>query len=224
MALSWVAAVFSTPMAAIGAFMTRLNKCRPLWFVALAFFAPTALSANTVYVGVASFDNLIPAGPGPGVNVFNIFNYTGDPGSGGFALPPDFPVFTNLTFLNSSLTLDDGISPFTVFLGDIGPGQLNPSEPVQFPDTTNFLSATLTATLSQTSLALFDSSIFNAFSPTLTVQILPSSGPFLQAGTDFAVISVSDAPSVPEPGTVLLTFLGILAVAAVATYKTRRPI
>lgn len=183
-----------------------------LTFPALAF-------CNFASIGVISFDNLIPPGSGPGVNVFDISNFTGDPGLGGFALPPDFPVFTSLTFLSVSLTVDDGVSPFTIVLGDIGPGSFSPTDPVQFADTVNFVSATLTATLSQTSLLLFDSSTFNAGSPTITVQILPSSGPFLQAGTDFAVISVSD--TVPEPGTWILTLIGIMGVTAVAIYKTR---
>ena len=90
--------------------------------LALLLLFPVLSFCTTVYVGFISFDVLIPAGAGPGVNVFNISNFTGDPGSGGFALPPDFRVFTNLTFLHASLTVDNGVSPVLNPLGALGPG------------------------------------------------------------------------------------------------------
>jgi hypothetical protein len=186
----------------------------------LALSFPALSFCTTVYVGLITFDVLIPAGAGPGVNVFNISNFTGDPGSGGFALPPDFPVFTGLTFLSCSLTLDDGVSPFVVPLGDLGPGSLSPTTPVEFPDFSTFLSATFTASLSQTTFLLSNTSSFTANSSTITVQLLPSSGPTLQAGTDFALIGVSDqVASIPEPQTWVLTFLGLAACIAASRRK-----
>jgi hypothetical protein len=49
-------------------------------------------------------------------------------------------------------------------------------------------------------------------SPTITAELLPSSGPSLVAGTDFAVITVSNVSNVPEPRTALLlgTVLALL--------------
>ena len=78
---------------------------------------------------------------------FNISNFTGDPLLAGFALPPDFPVLDFLTFSNSSLTLNSGGVSTVISLGDIGPGALSPTDPVQFPDTASFSSVVFTANL-----------------------------------------------------------------------------
>ena len=91
-----------------------MPRCRLVAPLVLLLLLPALSFCSTIYVGFISFDVLIPAGPGPGVNVFNISNFTGDPGTGGFALPPDFPVFTNLTFLNASLTVNNGVSLYVV--------------------------------------------------------------------------------------------------------------
>ena len=191
--------------------------------LALMLLFPAFSFCTTVNVGFISFDVLIPAGAGPGVNVFNISNFTGDPGSGGFALPPDFPAFTGLTFLSASLIVDNGVSPNVIPLGNLGPGSLSPTDPVQFPDTASFISATFMATLSQTTFVLADSSTFTAGSPTITVQFLPSSGPTLQAGTDFALISVTDAAGIPEPTTWTLAVAGVGVMAMMAHRRRRRP-
>ena len=189
--------------------------------IVLMLLFPALSFSSSIYLGLVSFDVLIPAGAGPGVNVFSISNFTGDPGSGGFALPPDFPAFTNLTFMNASLTVNDGILPVVFSLGDLGPGSLSPAI-LQFPDTSLFISATFSATLSQTSIVLANATIFNAGSPTITVQILPSSGPTLQAGTDFGLISISEAAaSVPEPGTSLLTIASVFALAMARSRRKR---
>lgn len=171
---------------------------------------PCAGFCNTVInIGLISFDVSIPGDMNtPGANVFNILNFTGDPSSGGFALPPDFPVMDSLTFLNSSLTLMSGGPPLVIPLGDLGPGSLSPTDPVQFPDTTSFSGAIFTATLNQTSFLLADGSTFVAGSSTIAAEILPLSGPFLVAGSDFAVIAVSEAP---EPSTMFLVG-GVLVI------------
>lgn len=173
--------------------------------------------ASVKAVGWVSFDNLIPSGLSAGVNVFDISNFTGDPALGGFALPPDFPVISSLTFLSSSLTLDDGISPLTISLGDLSPGPLNPTDPLQFPDTSTFLSATFIATLSQTTFLLSDGSSFTANSPTISLQLLPSSSPYLQAGIDFGIIYVDD--SSPEPNTWLLFMIGLATLVVIRKKK-----
>src|SRR5262249_56683463 len=53
-----------------------------------------------------------------------------------------------------SLTLTNGGPPTVIQLGDIGPGALDPTTPVQFPDTSLFTSAIFHATLSQTTFLL----------------------------------------------------------------------
>src|SRR4051812_17292927 len=87
----------------------------------ILLLGPIAAFGST-NVALISFDLLIPGDiNSPGVNVFNIANFTG-----GFSLPPDFPVLDSLELLNSSLTLMDGGSPLVILLGDLVPGAFNP--------------------------------------------------------------------------------------------------
>jgi hypothetical protein len=71
-----------------------------------------------------------------------------------------------------------------------------------------FSSALFTATLDTTNLHLEPSlgdGIFTASSDQISVFLQPSSGNTLVAGTDFALISVSNQPAaVPEPNSVSL--------------------
>ncbi len=183
-----------------------------VFFLLIPLLLATPGVCDTVNIGLISFDVLIPGSTTPGVNVFDISNFTGDPLLAGFALPPDFPVLDFLTFLSSSLTLTGSGSPLVIPLGDLGPGALSPTDPVQFPDTSVFTGAVFTATLSQTSFLLADGSTFVAGSPAISATVLPSSGPSLVAGTDFAVLTVSSLSNIPEPNNALLlgAFLAIL--------------
>src|SRR5437879_5593489 len=110
--------IAQTPRIEGGRFM-------PLWVryaFALLIGLPVSSFCATINIGLISFDVLIPAGPGtPGVNVLDISNFTGDPLLGGFALPPDFPAFSSLKFLNAKATFMGG-STLVVNLGDIAPG------------------------------------------------------------------------------------------------------
>jgi hypothetical protein len=149
-------------------------------------------------LGVISFDNSIPPPPSPGVNAFDISNFTG----GLFVLPPDFLSLTPVIFQNSTLTLT-GNTTQVIALGDIGPGFLVPA--ASFPDTVDFSSAEFTATLDVTTFLLSGGGSFTANSAAIDVFLTPSSGPNLVAGTDFALITVSNAPAnVPEPASWLL--------------------
>src|ERR1051326_4579284 len=149
----------------------------------VALLSPATCLAD-LGLGLISFDNLVPGGPGPGVNAFSITNLTGDPSSGGFDLPPDFPVLTPLTFLASTLTLYESASTFVVALGDIGIGPFPTPTSLQFPDTVSFDSAVFNATLGKTHLLLADGSTFVVNSSSVVIALLPSSGSFLAPGTD----------------------------------------
>jgi hypothetical protein len=165
-------------------------------------------------VGVLSFDVLIPGVPGsPGINVFDISNLTGDPSSGGFALPPDFPAFTPLTLLSSKLTLIGAGSSQTIDLGDIAPGPFGSTGPLQFPDTVLFSSAIFSATLSTSHILLSDGSAFIAPSTSINSVLLPSAGLSLLANTDFAIIAVTN---VPEPTTFSVVLSGLAAIVGFA--------
>jgi len=164
--------------------------------------APAPGHADTLNLGVLSFDVLVPGAPdAPGVNVFDIANLTGDTSGGGFALPPDFPALTFLTFLNSSITLTfSDSSQQVIFLGDIDPGFFSSGSPLQFPDTTLFTSAVFAATLNSTTTLLDGGSSFAA-DPTVRAFLSPASGASLVAGSDFALIEGMSPTSLPEPGT-----------------------
>ncbi len=177
--------------------------------------------AATIDVGVLSFDVLIPGAPGaPGVNGFTIGNYTGDPASGGFALPPDFPVTDTLIFQQTAVTLTEpGLTGLPVMLGDLAPGAEQPGS-LQFADTTMITSALFAGMLSSTHFQLADGRTFTVTSPDLIATLLPSSGVDLTPGTDFTLISVSGTfAAVSEPGTYLTT---ALILGALLFYRRRR--
>lgn len=160
------------------------------------------------YLGFISYDVLVPGAPeAPGVNIFNISNFTGDPLLAGFGLPPDFDVFTFLTFRNSTLSIDGGPP---VALGDISPGSFS-SPLLEFPDTATFSSAAFSALLSSTLLARSDGTTFEVSTDLITVLLSPTSGSSLVAGMEFSLIQVSEAvPSeIPEPSTARLWLIAV---------------
>jgi hypothetical protein len=163
-------------------------------------------------LGILSFDEFILGAPGsPGVNAFNIANFSGDPAMGGNALPPTFPVLTSVTFLDSSLALvSDGVIT-TLSLGDIGPGFFS-SAALEFPDTQHFSSAVFSATLDTTTFLLADGSNVTVTSPHVITSLLPGSSDTLAAGADFALINASTAGSAtPEPSSlILLTTVSVI--------------
>ncbi len=195
-------------MSLLQRFITNLILISGL--AACGLLTPVA-HASTISVGVLSYDTFIPPGGdgSPGVDAFDIANLTG-----GFSLPPDFPVTDSLTFEDAVLTLTLTDSSQQVFdLGDIGPGFLldgsgNPV--VQVSSDESFTSAELTATLSPTTFMLFDGSTFTADSASLDILLLPSSGPTLTVDVDQTTIDVSSAAaaSTPEPAGAALVLTG----------------
>ena len=189
----------------------------------LIAFAPA--SAETVAIGVLSFNTLIPGTPiSPGINDFAIDNFTGS-----FALPQDFPATQPLVFLGSTLALDlTGGVHQTLNLGDLAPGSYTPTS-AQFLDTTTFVSARLTATLSATTFLLANGSSFHADGPSISIFLLPSSGSTLSPDLDFAPIVVSGGSAVaPEPESARLlavtavAIFGLMLFTRLARYDVRR--
>ena len=174
--------------------MTSSFLSRALLGLLLLLMGSAAARADSLNVGVLSFDVLIPGA----IDAFTVNNSTE-----AFKLPPDFPVSSALTFSSPTLTLTESGTPGSTSLADIGPGPFQ-----QFVlDSANFSEAEFTAQLSQTLFALADGTSFQASSNTLTATLLPSSGPFLTPGVDSVLLTVSGsvvATPVPEPSSWLL--------------------
>jgi hypothetical protein len=177
--------------------------------VAIGVLAFSGVSEATIInLGVISLDTLIPAGSASGVNVFTINNFTGDPASGGFALPPDFPVLTDVAFLNARLTVYTATSSMVINLGNLGPGSYTPIE-LQFTDSLSFTSAVFAATLNPATLLLSDGTTFIPGSLLISATLNPAAGTTLQPGIDFSLVTASDVAA-PEPSTWTLLTVGFL--------------
>ena len=199
--------------------MRRLIGC----VVPLLLVLPAVAAADTIDLGIFSFQNLIPDGTTPGVNVFDVSNFTGAT----WSLPPGFPVVTQMTLQDTMLTLDGSGGTQQIALGDTDPGLFSAAITHDFPTTETFTSATLTAILSGTSLMLFDGSTFTLASDTITATILPSIGDDLTAGTDFALITASGVPvssqdATPEPPTSALLSGTLLVLVGVARKRLKK--
>jgi hypothetical protein len=184
-----------------------------IFMLASVLLASAVARADQITVGLLSFDVFIPSsGTTPGVNAFDIFNFTG-PVYGPTVGPPY--AADPLTLDNASLTVDfRGGSSQVIKLGNIGPGELLDSSGnpvVELPSTDVFTSALFTATLSPASFVLSDGTAFGARAP-ISVDLTPSSGSSLVAGVDFAVVN---ATPIPEPNTLVLlgsTLIGIFGI------------
>ncbi len=201
------------------------------WTVRLALcaslcLAATVARADVIDIGVLSFDPFIPGGDdSPGINAFNIANFTG-----AFSLPPDFPVADSLTFQGATLTLfPSGQSSQVIPLGDVGPGflfDINGNPLVQVPGDQLFTGAEFTATLSTLQFVLADGSVFKAHSLFIDAILSPSNGSTLSAGDDQALITVSGSVAsapVPEPSGALLLLTGVLFCLVLGFRRKRLP-
>jgi len=198
----------------------KITKALHLLFICLGFSVVGHVAlADSLNIGFISFDGFIPGSSGsPGVNEFSINNFTGDPSLGGSALPPDFPAFTFLTIQGAQLTVVEPSGNEVFPLGDVGPGTVI-SDFVTA--STDILSAMLSGTISQTTLALSDGSSFTAESASIHATVFPLSPPFLNP-TDSALITVSNtATAIPEPATWCLLLVGALPFTFKLTKKSR---
>jgi hypothetical protein len=174
--------------------MTSSFLSRALLGLLLMLIGSVAARADSLNVGVLSFDVLIPGA----IDAFTVNNSTE-----AFKLPPDFPVSSALIFSSPTLTLTESGTPGSTSLADIGPGPFQQL----VVDSASFSEADFSAQLSQTLFALSDGTSFQASSNTLTATLLPSSGPFLIPGVDSVLLTVSGsvvATPVPEPSSWLL--------------------
>lgn len=188
--------------------------------VACAALAYAAV-AQAVPIGVLSFDVLIP-GP-DGVNALSVLNLTGDPAAGGFALPPDFPVTSDLSLQNAGVTVAFADAPVRfIALGDLGPGPFpDPSGDLQFPETAELLSATFTASLSDTSLLLQDGSTFLAARP-IAATLASAGGPLVPGADSFVLLEARPAVvPVPSPWPVILLVAGLAGLVGARRVRSR---
>jgi hypothetical protein len=177
-----------------------------------ALFCTQNATATPISIGTLAFDELIPGA----TSVFSITNFTGDPSSGGFALPPDFPSLTPVTLTNASLRIvADGGVETVLDLGDIGPGPLlsgtgDPLLVLQFPLSAALLSARFTATIAAGSLALAGGDTFDPSTLSIFAELLPGLDPFLVPGAALTTIDVDGTrvAAIPEPMTATLLLLG----------------
>jgi hypothetical protein len=188
--------------------------------------------AETISLGVLSFDQLIPADPENalfvGTNAFNIFNLTGD-----FASPLDPGVPPNPTTpisfngANLLLTTSSG-GTVNVPIGTIAPGLLVddtgfPLFALQFAETETFVSAVFTAVLSVQDFVFADGSTFHAAAPELRYTLaatgsllanplVPSDplAPLTAVAFELTGDLVPPSPEpVPEPTTIALLAVGL---------------
>lgn len=182
----------------------------------LALVLASRATAMPISIGTLTYDEFIPGA----TTAFNITDLTGV-----FALAPDFPVSTEVTFHGALLHLvEEGGAESDVPLGDVSPGPLldsgNPLFALQFPSGVGFVSAQFTATLAVSSFLLVGGDTFLPSASSIVANLVPSSGHLLAPG-DVAPIDVEGervpGPTVPEPAAAML-----LIVASAAVFMRRR--
>jgi hypothetical protein len=180
---------------------------------AAALLLPSLGFSSPILLGVLSFDAVDASS-----STVSISNYTGDPASGGNALLPDFPVYTPVIFLSSTVTVQEGSSLQVIFLGDLLPGS-HTFPGLTFANTLAIASVVLSTTLSSSSLVQADGTTLNARTTDLTVQLNPSTGSSLVPGDSGLILADASSFDVPEPHPILL-ICGAIAVLA-GRYRRR---
>ena len=180
--------------------------------VVLLLVTYSAADADNMSLGVVSYDSIV-AGV---ADQFTISNLTGP-----FGLIPDFPVLTSVVFQAAELKLFGPSAPASpIALGDIGPG-FGAATTGLFADSSQFTSAVFTATLSVTGLSIAGGGSETVDS-SISATLAPSSGLYLQAGIDAAVIEASPVSPVPDPSSVVLLMTAIVLGSVFRSGARRR--
>jgi hypothetical protein len=161
--------------------------------------------ADTIAVGTVSlqldFDT--------NVYFIVISNLTGDPVDGGFAFPPDYPVYTPIRLDNPSITYttidsDGALVETTVLLDPLFPGTLDPPDFLFFDGSTVFQSILFLADISPDTFTA-NSLVYHAADITASALLVNQDGsplgPFQFADIVVNADPVSVPVSTPEPGT-----------------------
>jgi hypothetical protein len=171
--------------------------------------------ADSVSLGVFSFDQIIAPDSTQNIAGVNSFDITAFTGTG--ALPFDFPVTSEITLTNVVLTLN-GVQPDVISLSNIDE---NNSGFFAVSSTASFTTAEITATLNGSTqpivVTLSDGSTVT-LNPNVDIFLIPSTGTLLSAGTDTAVISATQ--QVPEPSS--WYFLGLTVVGLLGLFAWER--
>jgi hypothetical protein len=177
--------------------------------------------ADMVPVGYFTYSSFIPAGAGPGVNRFSIANLTSDPATGGYALEPDFPFFSQVLLNNASLTLLSSSVEQEISLGTLAAGFHDQSS-LEFPETKLFQSATFRATIAGGTYRLFNGSFASVADQQISAILRPAFGENLQADIDLQILEIDarldEATVIPEPA----SFLPLAATVLGVLYMVRR--
>lgn len=164
--------------------------------------------ADSVAIGILSYDPYTGFGTPSQIDIFDISNSTGLSSA-----PPLFPVTTSLTFDNLTLTVTNADSSMSTYLeGSAGEGPTFFFD-TQVLDSLSPLGAVLAGTISPTTITLSDGSTVNIAGDFTTV--LAPSGTSLAAATDFAFIYAT-TQGVPEPSSLLLLGFGLAVVVGVS--------
>jgi hypothetical protein len=142
-------------------------------------------------------------------------NFTGDPDLGGFAISPEYPVYTPMRLDNPSVTyttLDSNGTPveITVNLDPIFPGPLNPPDFLFFDSSVVFQSILFTASIFPDTFTA-SSQMYQASDVTASALLANPDGSPLQffQNADIVVNGNPVPVDTPEPGPGLLLALGL---------------
>ena len=179
-----------------------------LLLLSLAVFS-TSVSASSIPIGLISLD---PTGVASGA-LFDIQNLTG-----AAALPPDFPVTTDLNLNITSLTLAFTSGPPEVltssdFTSD-GFGGFTGNNVFDL-STTSIVSATLNGTFTPLSVSLAgggSATLAGSFS----AIVLPSSGTALTFYDNATITAPMALSPTPEPGSYLLMATGLILILLIS--------
>jgi hypothetical protein len=182
-----------------------------------AWFAlPAVTYGDSVQVGAISFNQLLP-----GVNVFEVDNFTGLNNLGGLLSPvADNLIFQGISLAvtcgNAACVTDLGGNTGTFLIPDLGPGS---DTSVTFNAADAFSQALLAANFSQTTLNLVGGGTF-AGSPSMSFILAGSNGSFLQAGVDSGtLVDVTPVAAVPEPTSLALMVVGLAGLLGLRRAK-----